>query len=104
MAAAQKLQAIAITADVLAEAMIAIAPDHPAKIIPQIREYLGSWRNRLVSSEPPKPIIPPERRIEPPAKPITIEEVRTMAPILRRIGLAKGFITQDMIDQAGGEQ
>ncbi len=76
--------------------------DHPAKVVPAIMKAIRDdleWRRRYAAGGP---------RTAPPAAPLAIEDnaplsfeqVRGMAPALRRLGLAGGWITQADIDEA----
>lgn len=76
--------------------------DHPAKIVPAIIKALGEhWKPAIaVVPADPEPV-PVERRIEQPIVEIPLNEIRAMPASMRSMGLSKGWITQDQLDQIG---
>jgi len=59
------------------------------------RKRVAARLARLISGKPK-----PMEAIEPPVEVISIEEIRAMTIEFRRMGLAKGWITQAQIDEA----
>lgn len=76
--------------------------DHPAKIVPAIIKALGeNWKPAIaVVPADPAPV-PVERRIEQPIVDIPLNEIRAMPASMRKMGLSKGWITQEQLDQIG---
>lgn len=96
MAACQKLNQWKVTEAILRSALAAIAVDHPAKILPAIKAYLGDWKN-VYHAQPE--IIPPSHRLEN-DNPLTEEELAKTPLHILKLGLAAGHLTQEQFDAA----
>jgi hypothetical protein len=93
-----------IPRDVLAEACLTL--EKASKWMPDTSALLKacpkSWDEMKWSTFRMKAIVdagPIAVSIEPPIQTIPLDEIRAMSPTMRNMGLGKGWITQDQIDQ-----